>query len=281
MQVGRTLFFLWAVRDGSERMTRNFQRILVWLVVSGLLWIAGGFADGAARFGWWGAALGLEFLAPWAYFYVPGLGRSSTADWDIDGGHLAERCALFVIIALGESLLITGATFTTQPANAATIAAFVVAVVGSIAMWWIYFDSGWARAEHRIRHSPDPGRQGRIAYTYLHALIVGGIIVCAVADEVVLAHPGHASDAGLVAILAGPAIYLVGTATFKWVTNDRRAPPLSHLVGLLLLLALVPLAFAHWLSALALGALTTAVLIVVAAWEHVALGMPARTSRAT
>jgi low temperature requirement protein LtrA len=113
------------------------------------------------------------------------------------------------------------------------------------------------RAQHlRARHLADPGRQACIAYTYLHLPIVGGIIVCAVADELVLAHPDHASDVGIVVMLAGPAIYQLGTASFKWVTNDRRAPPLSHLVGLLLLLT--PIAFAHWLSALALGAATTA-----------------------
>jgi low temperature requirement protein LtrA len=281
MQIGRTLFFLWAVRGAPLRMMRNFQRILVWLLLSAVFWIAGAFADGAARIGWWAAALAIEVVSPWLYFAVPGLGRSSTADWDVDGGHLAERCALFVIIALGESLLITGATFTAQPVNASTIAAFVVAVLGSIAMWWIYFDTGWSRAEHRIRHSDDPGRQARIAYTYLHALVVAGIIVCAVADELVLAHPDHASDAGIAAILAGPAIYLLGTASFKWVTNDRRTPPLSHLVGLLLLLLLTPIAFAHWLSALALGAATTGILIVVAAWEYVSLRRPAAISRAT
>jgi low temperature requirement protein LtrA len=281
MQVGRTLFFLWAVRGAPVRMRRNFQRILAWLVLSAVFWIAGGVTDGDARFAWWAAALLLEFVSPWLYFYVPGLGRSTTADWNIDGGHLAERCALFVIIALGESLLITGATFAEPPPSVDTIAAFVAAVIGSIAMWWIYFDTGAERAEHRIRHSDDPGRQARIAYTYLHALIVGGIIVCAVADELVLAHPDHATDAGMVAILGGPALYLLGSASFKWVTNDRRAPPLSHLLGLLLLLALAPVAFTHVLSALALGSLTTGILVFVATWESVALRTPAGVTRAT
>jgi len=120
-------------------------------------------------------------------------------------------------------------------------------------------------------HSTDPGRQGRIAYTYLHLPIVAGIIVGAVADELVLAHPDHADAGAAAAILGGPALYLVGTSLFKWVTNARRLPPFSHLVGLGCLLALAPLASGHAVSALALSALATGALIVVAAWERVAL----------
>jgi low temperature requirement protein LtrA len=277
MQVGRTLFFLWAVRAEAESMVRNFQRILIWLSMSGLFWIAGGFDVGSARLGLWTVALLIETAGPAMYFWVPGLGRSTTADWNVDGSHMAERCALFVIIALGESLLVTGATFADLNWNAGSVSAFLIAVVGSVALWWIYFDSGATRAHRRIIRSDDPGHQARVAYTYIHVLIVAGIIVCAVADETVLKHPEHATNPAIAAILGGPALYLAGTALFKWTTNDRRAPPLSHLVGLLFLLLLVPVAVAHLVSALALGALATAVLVVVAGWEVAALRRPVVT----
>ncbi|MGH8495884.1 MAG: low temperature requirement protein A [Gammaproteobacteria bacterium] len=274
MQVGRTLFFLWAVRGAPANMTRNFQRILVWFALSGIFWVAGGFTNGDARLAWWTLALLIEVVSPSLYFWVPGLGRSSTADWNIEGSHLAERCALFVIIALGESLLVTGATFAELDWNADTISAFLAAVLGTVAMWWVYFDTGAERASRRIERSDDPGRQGRVAYTYLHALIVAGIIVCAVADELVLMHSVHATSAGIAAILGGPMLYLLGNALFKWVTNDRRGPPLSHLIGLLALAALLPVAFTGVLPVLALGAIATGVLIVVAVWESVALRRP-------
>lgn len=271
MQVGRTLFFLWAVRHESAARRRNFQRILVWLSTSGVFWIVGAFLGGTVQLLCWSAALLIEISGPAMYFRVPGLGRSSTADWDVHGGHFAERCGLFVIIALGESLLVTGATFAEQDWNATTSLAFLTDFLGSIAMWLVYFNTGAGRAAHRIEHSDDPGRIARIAYTYIHVLIIGGIIVCAVADELVLVHPGHADGAGIAVILGGPALYLVGNALFKWVTNERRTPPLSHLVGLALLLALLPLALSHALSALALGAATTVVVMLVAAWETLAL----------
>ena len=220
--------------------------------------------------------MAIEMVAPLSYFWVPGLGGSSTQDWDVDAHHLAERCGLFIIIALGESLLVTGATFAERPWDAPTVVAFLTAFLGSVAMWWVYFDTGAERATHRFAQSDDPGRVARLAYTYLHIPIVAGIIVCAVADEVVLVHPGHAQDAGIAAILGGPALYLIGNALFKWVTNERRTPPLSHMAGLLLLFALTPFAFAHVFSALALGIATTAILVFVAAWETIALRRPTK-----
>ncbi|KFN42964.1 low temperature requirement protein A [Arenimonas oryziterrae] len=274
MQVGRTAFFLWAIRTEPLNLRRNFLRILIWLAFSGVFWIAGGLAEEEFRLAWWAIALAIEIVSPYAYFWVPGLGRSSTADWSIDGSHLAERCGLFIIIALGESLLVTGATFAEQAWTADALLALLAAVFGSIAMWWIYFDTGAERAHHRIEHSDDPGRQGRLAYTYLHTFIVAGIIVCAVADELVLAHPDHADAAAVTAILGGPALFLFGVMCFKWVTNDRRGPPLSHMASLLMLGLLVVPASGHAFSALQLGGLTTGILSLVAIWESFALRRP-------
>ncbi|RBB98945.1 low temperature requirement protein A [Pseudomonas sp. MWU12-2115] len=271
MQVGRTLFAIWAVRGESLSMTRNFQRILAWLILSAVFWIAGAFLDGQQRLLCWTLALLIELISPSLYFWVPGLGRSSLSDWNVEGNHMAERCALFVIIALGESLLVTGATFAELTLSVTGVIAFLVAVLGSIGMWWVYFDSGAERAHHRIAHSSDPGRQARIAYTYLHVLIVAGVIVSAVADELVLVHPDHASDAGILVIVGGPWLFLLGNALFKWVMSDRPLPPLSHVAGLVLLALALPLALNQWVSALMLGALTTAIVVLVALWESLAL----------
>jgi low temperature requirement protein LtrA len=271
MHVGRTAFFIWAVRRESPVLVRNFQRILVWFCLSGACWIVGGFQEGSLRYAWWVGALAIDLIGPFVFFWVPGLGRSRIEEWNIDGGHLAERCALFVIIALGESLLVTGATFSEMEWNRTTWLALMVSVVGSILMWWVYFDTGAERATRRIRSAVDPGRQGRSAYTYLHVVIVAGVIVCAVADELVLAHPDHGTDQALAVIVAGPACYLLGTLLFKWITNDRRTPPLSHLTGIVLLGLLIWPATAHLLSPLWLSAATTAVLAIVAVWESIAV----------
>ncbi|RYD74654.1 MAG: hypothetical protein EOP55_14910, partial [Sphingobacteriales bacterium] len=110
IQVGRTLFMLWASRSDAM-LVRNFQRILVWLLASGCLWIAGGLAAPEHRLWFWLGALALEYVSPALYFRVPGLGRARTEDWTIEGGHMAERVGLFIIICLGETLLVSGATF--------------------------------------------------------------------------------------------------------------------------------------------------------------------------
>ncbi|CAO3422915.1 low temperature requirement protein A [Azospirillum doebereinerae] len=270
MQVGRSLFMLWVLRGHSPGNYRNFQRITAWLSATALLWIAGGLAEGPWRLGLWACALAVEYAAPAAGFRTPGLGRSSTTDWDVEGGHMAERCALFIIIALGESILVTGATYAGHERSLEGLLAFAVAFVGSVALWWIYFNKGAEHATQRIADSADPGRMARIAYTYLHVPIVAGIIVGAVGDEMMLAHPhGPASPTAAAVIVGGPALYVLGTALFKWVAYDRILPPLSHLVGLGLMALLY--ALSAGLSALALGAATTAALVLVAVWETRAL----------
>ncbi|KRF01913.1 hypothetical protein ASG87_10430 [Frateuria sp. Soil773] len=269
MQLGRTVFMLWALGRHAPANRRNFQRIGAWLAVSGVLWLAGGWLRGALQLPLWAAALVLEYAGPAAGFRVPGMGRSRTSDWDVEGGHLAERCSLFVIIALGESVLATGSSFAEAGWSASAVSAFVGAFVGCVAMWWIYFDLGAERGSRSIRASADPGRKARLAYTYLHLLIVGGIIVCAVADELSLSHPqAPAAPATAAVLLGGPMLYLLGNALFKKTVNDTHWP-LSHLVGLgLLALAAMP---AARLPVLGLALFSSAVLALVAVWETLSL----------
>ena len=264
IQVGRSVFMLAALKGRSPGNYRNFRRITVWLVGSALLWIAGGLSDGELRVGLWAAALLIEYVAPAAGFFVPGLGRSSTRDWDVEGHHLAERCGLFIIIALGESILITGATFARGSWSAPTIGALVAALSGSIAMWWLYFNIGAERAAQKISSVEDPGRFARLIYTYVHLLIVGGIIVSAAGDELVLAHPsGHASPATSMVVLGSSGAFLLGNLLFKRATWHLW--PLSHLAGLAMLGAL---GFAaQSLAPVALALSSSAVLIIVAVWE--------------
>jgi low temperature requirement protein LtrA len=215
MQVGRTAFAVVGTRE-DPGLHRNFQRILAWQVASGLLWLAGGLVSGPLRIIFWVAAVTMDSLGPALGFVTPGLGRSVTRDWHISGEHLAERCKLFLIIALGESILVTGRTFGQLDITPATLAAFVVAFLGSVALWWVYFDVSFDAAEQMFASSSDPGRLGRFAYTYLHIPMVAGVIVTAVGDELVIAHPfGHATPDTVATVLGGPALFLAGHLLFK------------------------------------------------------------------
>lgn len=269
MQVGRSAFMLWAVRRHDSDNYRNFQRIFAWLVFSALFWIGGAFADGELRFVLWALALAIEYVSPACGFWTPGLGSSKSTDWNVSGAHMAERCGLFIIIALGESILVTGATFGKMDWTAAAAAAFAVAFIGSVAMWWIYFNIGAERATERIEASGDPGRLARVAYTYTHLLPVAGIIVTAVSDELVLAHPsGHTDFKTAATTLVGPALFLIGNLIFKRILAG--SPALSHSIGLGLLVLAAPAALI--VPPLALGAITSAILVVVAIWETMSLG---------
>lgn len=264
MQVGRSVFMMWAARGHSDNHFQLFKRITLWFAFSGVLWIAGAFLAPADRFPVWAAAMLIEFISPSLGFWVPGLGRSKAREWDVSGDHMAERCGLFVIIALGESLLVTGATWTELEWSAVNIAAMIVSVIGSIAMWWIYFHIGAERARGVIEHSSNPGRWARLAYTYLHILLIAGVIVSAASDEIILKHPtGHADVASIAVLLGGPALFILGNLLFKWTTAGW--PPLSHMIGLGALAVLAPAAMA--LPPLGTGAAAVVVLVGVAILE--------------
>lgn len=263
IQIGRNLFMIWGVR-GHVALVRNFQRILFWLCGSGVLWIAGGFAEGEMRLVLWIAALAIEYAGPSMGFWTPGMGCSTTADWDVEGGHFSERCGLFVIIALGESILVTGATFSNLAWTWPVVLGFLSAFVASLAMWWIYFNTGAERGTESITTSGDPGRLARLGYTYIHLFIVAGIIVTAVGDEFTLLHPdGHADLKMASAIVGGPLLYLIGTLLFRRVITGQLPK-----IQIIALAALIAVFFAAgYLTPALLSLATTLVLVVVALAE--------------
>jgi low temperature requirement protein LtrA len=268
MQVGRTLFWLLVTPPGRTAVRHNAIRILTWLSCSAVLWILGGLSEGETRLFLWIAALTIEYVAPAARFWTPRLGFSSMEAWSVEGSHMAERCAGFIIIALGEAIVVDGATFADLTWTPDNVSAFVSALVGSIAMWWIYFHRGAEAGSEMISKSAESGRVARIAYTYLHMPIVAGIILAAVADELVLQHPtGHSDPRTIVSSVGGPLLFLIGTILFKHVI--RNFLQLSHGVGIIALA--VTAYFASEMSPLWLSIVTTAIMVVVAAWESISL----------
>jgi low temperature requirement protein LtrA len=158
----------------------------------------------------------IDYAGPAAGYWLPRWGRSSARDWQIESGHFAERFQLFILIALGESIVVTGATASGQPLTTGRLAAIAVAFLGTAALWWLYFDSVAERAQRRLDRSENPARIGRDAYTYLHLPLVAGIIAAAVGNEIVIAHPGASLRAAeLLALAGGPVVYLLGHVAFR------------------------------------------------------------------
>lgn len=258
MHLGRSLFMLWAVRAHDAANKRNFERITLWILAASILWLAGGFAAPYPRTLLWLAALALDLVSPSLGFFVPYLGRTATTEWTIDSYHLAERCAGFILIALGESITVSGETFYELRWTQLNASAFLAAFAGIAALWWIYFDNAAERTADAFAESEDPGRVARAAYTYVHGLLVAGIITVAAGDFFVLQHPAARTGlADSAFILGGPAIFLAGNGVFRRLVHPRF--PRSHIAGLLLLAALaaaapyLTLQLLAWAVAVTLG----------------------------
>jgi low temperature requirement protein LtrA len=262
LQLGRNAAAAWLLR--SHRLREVFERLVVWSAASGVLWLAGAALDGDQRLMLWIPALALELAAPAAGYWLPGRGRAATTDYDIEGTHFGERCQVFIIIALGESIVVTGATASESGLTWTTVLCLVVAFVETAALWWLYFGATAEHARVRITDCDDPGRLARDAYTYFHLPIVAGIIATAVATNLLIAAPhGTPNGVGVAMILGGPALYLLGESLFDWrVTGAANAKRMS-IAALLVLLA--PLG--GQTSVLVLSLIVASLLPALAVWE--------------
>ena len=262
LQVGRNAAAAWLLK--RHRLREIFERLVVWSAVSGVLWLAGAALDSDQRLLLWIPALALELAAPAAGYWLPGRGRAATSDYDIEGTHFAERCQVFIIIALGESIVVTGATASEAGLTPTVVLCLTVAFVETAALWWLYFGPAADRARETISTCDDPGRLARDAYTYAHLPIVAGIIATAAASELLIAHPHDAPNGvGVALILGGPALYLLGEILFGWrvtrTTNAKRVAVAA------LLILLVPLG--GQISALLLSLIVASLLLTLVVWE--------------
>ncbi|MHA6126799.1 low temperature requirement protein A [Pseudomonas fluorescens group sp. PF-1] len=259
IQVGRTAYIVLHL-PSEHPLAPNFRRMLGWMVIAAAFWLTGAFLEGPWRIGLWLVAVLCEYVSPMFGFALPGLGRSRTSDWTIEGAHLAERCQLFVIVALGETLLASGAVLAeTDHWGIPVLLGLLTTLLGTLAMWWLYFGTASKDAIHRVTVSGDPGRTGA-NFHYIHAILVAGIIATAVGNDLVMAHPDqHLTTAYVVTLVLGPMIFLFASLLYKREVYQVIAK--SHLAGMVLLLALVPLAYATDL--LMVGTLTTLVLLIV------------------
>jgi low temperature requirement protein LtrA len=241
-----------------------FQRLLAWSLATGALWLLGAGLHGDWRLLAWAPALALEFVAPLLGYWLPGRGRVGTTAYDIEGGHFAERCQGFIIIALGESIVVTGATAADAGLTATVVLCLAIAFIESAALWWLYFGAAAEHSRTAMMLSPDTGRLGRDAYTYLHLPIVAGIIMSAVGDDLLIAAPNQTlHGVGLAMVLGGPSLYLVGENLFRLrmtgTTNAKR----FGAAGTLLALAFL----GSHVSALVISATVAGLLTALAIWE--------------
>jgi low temperature requirement protein LtrA len=237
-------------------------------VAGALLLMAGVLLEGQLQTVFFAGAL----VVDWGGIYL----TSREGNWRIHSApHWTERHGLFIILAIGESVVAIGVGAAGQPISAPLLAAAVLGIVAALCLWWLYFDVVSRAAEHRLR---DARGQARVrmaleAYTYGHFPIVAGIIVGAVGVEGVLAHAGDGEALGLfyaAALYGGVALYLAGHLLFKQRMYAALSVPRLVTVGALLL-ALPGAAFLPPLVGLAGLVLLLGVLIIVETRRYAAL----------
>ncbi|WP_439591714.1 low temperature requirement protein A [Microbacterium sp.] len=268
LQVGRTGFIVWATARHDRQVARDFALVLCWTVAGAVLWIVGALLPLAWQLPLWAAALALELLGTVLGYPIPGRGRVLLRSWDLSGPHIAERTALFVLIALGEGLLVTGLAFVEKESSAASIAAMVTAFVAAAATWWIYFDHGERIGAEAIEASDEPAKLARTAYTWVHLPIIAGIVLMSVGDKEMLSLPDQRGLAATIVIVGAPTLFLIGTVIFRRVLEGRWSRAQLIGLGALALLAGAASALAFF-DALSLSITAAIVLVGVAAGETV------------
>ena len=158
-----------------------------------------------------------------------------------------------------------GTALSALPALTPTgVAGLLVAFVGAVTIWWIYFDRA-EDAERVVAKAADPGRLGQIAYHLIHPIMVAGIIAFAAGQRTVLTHPlDSTAGPSALMILGGCAIYLVGHALFKF--QVFRAWSWPRLGGAVVLVAAAFVGAQQ--PALLVGVFAVIVMMAVAASDH-------------
>ena len=274
IQVGRQSFMTFVTADAGSHERNRSLHILIWFLAAAVFWIAGGLAEGDTRIILWIIALAFDYGGPLATYRVPFLKRHVTIDaWDIGGTHFAERFQLFTIIALGETVVLTGATTAGLELDAPTLVAFTAAFVGTVTLWWLYFNYVGDVFERLLVNAENRTAMARDLYTFGHIPIIAGIILCAVGDEIVIAHPTeYLKTPYLLAVVAGPVLYLLSFAPVRYRMTGGL--PVKRVTGAALCIAIGLFAAAAHPSALAVSLMLVATLVGVVVWETLAPARP-------
>jgi low temperature requirement protein LtrA len=199
-----------------------------------LLLIPAGFADGFVQGALWAAAIGIDLSVS----LVGGVGG-----FRVHAEHFAERFALIIIIALGESIVAIGVGASGLALGAGVILAAVLGIALAAALWWAYFDLVVLVAERRLfaAKGAERARLARDAYPYLHLPMMAGIIFVALGIKQTMAHVGDPlGTIPAVALCGGVALYLLGHNAFR--LREEGSVSILRLVVTVLCFALIPVA---------------------------------------
>ena len=211
---GVRLLHLALYADASRRGNASLAAIAgfaLTVAVGMALLVVGSFAGGLARALLWASAAAIDYAGPGLLTRERLRGLQQVA-----AAHFTERYSLFIIICLGESIVAVGLSASRRPLDAQLVAAVSFALLITIGLWWTYFDRFAATAQARLREHRDPVLAASDAYSYLHLVLVAGIIIFAVGAKFSAAHVGSSLSQGArLALCGGVALYLAGHVAFR------------------------------------------------------------------
>ncbi|MBB5112330.1 low temperature requirement protein A [Micromonospora echinospora] len=256
VMLGRPLAIAVALRGHPRRLVP--VRLAAWAAASAPLWLAGALLPGP-RLALWVVALAVDHLGTLLGWPLPGIGASRIRQWLVTGEHIAERYQQIFLIALGESILVIGVTYSGKEFSGEAAAAFAISFLITALLWRIYFYRAGHLLAEALRTAGTPGRLAESA-AQTHLFMVLGVLSAAAGYELVIAHPFDPSRPNwLVFVVGGPALFLAARSRFEYEIFGRVSR--SRLAGLLALVLLLP-AFATMPAMLALGAVAVVLALV-------------------
>lgn len=220
------LVYDWVGWEDSKQ--RAAIRLFSAVSMSGLVAILiGGALGGTAQYFWWALAIALDLGAA-------AVGGSAEG-WNLHADHFAERHGLFVIIALGESLIVAAISLSGGEWPAAQVAAAVLSVAIAGAIWWSYFVRSKLELDHALEsvHGRDRAMLARDAYSILHFPMMLGIIAYAASVERALSHATDPLGLAGRALLASSVVLFTGGMGLSLKRAGRPVPMARRTVPLL------------------------------------------------
>jgi low temperature requirement protein LtrA len=259
IQLGRTV---WTLVNSTDAVLReHYFRTLLWVIATTPLWIAGAAVSPEARVLWWALAAGIDQIGRWLAHPIPRRRlRSESVAFDAD--HMLERCRLFLLIALGETVFTTGTAIAAAPTALMTLITGTFALAGTVALWALSFGRSHRLIIRHLEKTSDPIRASRHAVNAL-TIMVAGLIAVAVANKEVIAHPyGHTSFALSLLLSGGPILFLAAQGWYLWAVPNVRSQ--LHVIGgvALLLVGVATLAVPPYVALLLVGASVSTLAII-------------------
>jgi len=259
IQLGRTI---WTIVNSNHAVYReHYFRVLLWFVTTTPCWIIGAAVNTEARVLWWALAAGIELTGTWLAHPIPGR-RLQSENVEFNAGHMLERCRLFLLIALGESVLTTGSAIAAASMTLMTLVTGTIALAVTVALWALSFGRAHQLIHRHMKETTNPILVSRYAVNAL-MVMVAGLIAVAVASKEVIAHPhGHGSFALSLLLAGGPILFLAAQGWYVWQVPRVRSR--LHVIGgvALLVVGLITSAVPAYIALFLVGASISTIAIL-------------------